>query len=198
VRWSVERAQALAWELLGDGERYRHSERVAERAQELSITVPAADVDLLISAAWLHDIGYAPSVRSTGFHPLDGARELVRRGADTALARLVAHHSGARSVARARGLEKELAEFVPLLGPVADALTAADQTVGPEGAAMSMEERIRDMLDRHGPDSANARAHAVREPQLRATAARVTARLVRLHLTDPRLSSWPWETSAAS
>ena len=30
----------------------------------------------MTAAAWLHDIGYAPAVDDTGFHPLDGARYL--------------------------------------------------------------------------------------------------------------------------
>lgn len=198
VPWSVERAKAVTRELLGDSERYRHSRGVAERAGELSITVPTDQVDLLISAAWLHDVGYASSLRRTGFHPLDGARGLVNRGADAALARLVAHHSAARLLACARGLEKELSAFAPLPGPIADALTAADQTIGPDGVAMTVEERLRDTLNRHGPDSAHARVHAVRGPHLRATATRVASRLARLGITDPWLSLWPSETSATS
>jgi hypothetical protein len=186
--WNVEQAQAIAYELLGDSERYRHSQGVAERARELSITVPEAEIDLLISAAWLHDIGYAAPLRRTGFHPLDGAFGLAARGADTTLTRLVAHHSAARLVARAQGLQKEMAVYAPLPGPTADALTAADQTIGPEGAAMTVEERMRDMLDRHGPDSPHARAHAVRGPQLFATAARVAARLARLGVIDSWLA----------
>lgn len=39
------------------------------------------DRDLLVAAAWLHDIGYAPELRDTGFHPLDGARHLEALGA---------------------------------------------------------------------------------------------------------------------
>lgn len=195
--WTVEHAQALAHDLLGDSERYRHSQGVAQRARELSITVPAGQVDLLISAAWLHDIGYAARLRRTGFHPLDGARELVNRGADSALARLVAHHSAARLMAQAHGLDKEMAQFVPLRGPTADALTAADQTIGPDGAAMTVEERMRDMLNRHGPDSPRARVHHIRRPHLLATAARVASRLARLGVTDPWLSR-PSETVAAS
>ena len=36
--------------------------------------------DDLVAAAWLHDIGYAPELVETGFHPLDGARYLRREG----------------------------------------------------------------------------------------------------------------------
>ncbi|WP_323098242.1 hypothetical protein [Intrasporangium sp. YIM S08009] len=32
------------------------------------------------AAAWLHDVGYAPSVAQTEFHPLDGARFLQKYG----------------------------------------------------------------------------------------------------------------------
>ena len=40
-----------------------------------------AVTDVLVSAARLHDIGYAPDVMATGFHPLDGVRYLAGLGA---------------------------------------------------------------------------------------------------------------------
>jgi len=36
--------------------------------------------DTLVCADWLHDIGYAPALVATGFHPLDGARFLESVG----------------------------------------------------------------------------------------------------------------------
>ena len=42
---------------------------------------------------------------------------------------------------------------------------------------MNPDERMRDMLRRHGPNSANALAHPLREPYRRAAAARVAERL---------------------
>ena len=36
--------------------------------------------EVLTQAAVLHDVGYAPDVAITGFHPLDGARHLSRSG----------------------------------------------------------------------------------------------------------------------
>jgi aminoglycoside phosphotransferase (APT) family kinase protein len=33
-----------------------------------------------VTAAWLHDVGYAPAVVATGLHPLDGARYLRNEG----------------------------------------------------------------------------------------------------------------------
>lgn len=60
---------------------------------------------------------------------------------------------------------------------LSDALTVADQTVGPGGRAMTLEERMANMLRRHGPDSPNALAHAARQPYLLGAARRVAARL---------------------
>ncbi len=89
-------AASLAESLLPPlGNRWLHTQAVAERAREASPAVPAADRDLLVAAAWFHDIGYAPELRITGFHPLDGARQLERLGAPRRLVCLVAHHSGA-------------------------------------------------------------------------------------------------------
>ena len=50
-----------------------HSQGVARMAAEIADAVPE-DADLLSAAAVLHDVGYAPRLAGTGFHPLDGAR----------------------------------------------------------------------------------------------------------------------------
>lgn len=171
-------AEDLAGEFLGGlPERWRHTRAVARRAQDLAELVAPADVEVLVTAAWLHDIGYAPALRRSGFHPLDGALFLAGRGWPARVAALVAHHSGALFVARVRGLQDQLARFDVEDSAVMDALTYADQTVGPDGVAMTTDERVRDMLARHGPDSPNARAHDQRGPYLRALSDRVRARL---------------------
>jgi hypothetical protein len=54
--------------------------------------------------AYLHDIGYAPRLVRTGFHPLDGAEWLASMG-EIRLANLVAHHTGALHEAGERGLK---------------------------------------------------------------------------------------------
>jgi hypothetical protein len=158
-------------------DRLAHSQGVARRAQLLTLTVEPHQAGLLVAAAWLHDIGYAPGLRDTDFHPLDGARHLRAIGWPPAICNLVAHHSGARFVARVRKLDRELDAYPFSEDAVSDALTTADQTTGMHGEAMLPEARMRDMLERHGPDSANALAHPQREPYLRAAAGRVTGRL---------------------
>ncbi|MFD7658138.1 HD domain-containing protein [Actinosynnema sp. NPDC059797] len=178
ARYGRARARDLAAELLGSsGNRWRHTAAVAERAVELAVTVAEVDRDLLVAAAWLHDIGYAPPVVDTGFHPLDGARRLDRTGWPRRIAALVAHHSGAGFVADVLGLGGLLDAYPREAGPVADALTYADQTVDDLGRRVSVRDRLAGVLERHGPDSPNARAHHLREPHLLAVAERVEARL---------------------
>ena len=95
-------ARDLAQTLLVDEpERWRHSVGVARQAERLASAVPGAtQVQVLIAAAWLHDIGYAKALHDTGFHPLDGALHLRRLKWPDRIAALVAHHSEASCVAR--------------------------------------------------------------------------------------------------
>lgn len=173
-----EDARDVARELLSElDDRWRHTAAVAERAAELAVTLPQDDRGVLVAAAWLHDIGYAESVADTGFHPLDGARHLERVGWPRRVAALVAHHSGALLVAGVHGLAEDVSAYTREESAVADALTYADQTVDSKGRHVAIRERLADMLRRHGPDSANARVHPVREPLLLAVAERVETRL---------------------
>ncbi|MGY1742993.1 MULTISPECIES: HD domain-containing protein [unclassified Blastococcus] len=177
----VEDARDLAARLLaGSGARWRHVRAAAGRAAVAAPAVPPGDRSLLLAAAWLHDIGYAPALLRTGFHPLDGALYLRRHGWPPLVVALVAQHSEARSVAALRDLSGPLAEVtgdVAVPGPLADALTFADQTAGPDGRTVSVEERLADTLRRHGPDSYSGRAHAERAPAIRAAVARTERRL---------------------
>ncbi|MFD9666594.1 HD domain-containing protein [Rhodococcus sp. NPDC059968] len=174
----VPHAQALTLRVLaGDPARADHSAGVAARALALTPTVPAADRDTLMAAAWLHDIGYAAELRETGFHPLDGAHYLRAHGWPSQVCDLVAHHSGARFVAAVTGLGDPLSRYGFVEDAVSDALTVADQTTGPHGEELSLNQRLREKLDRHGPDSPTVRACPQREPYLRAAAGRVGQRL---------------------
>ena len=142
-----EVAAALAQHLLFPlGNRYRHTVRVAARAEELAGAVPADDRELLVVAAWWHDLGYAPQLVQTGFHPIDGARYLAAQGHSPRLCALVAHHSAATFEAAERGLEAELAVWPREEGPVSDALWTADMTTGPRGERFAYEERLSEIL----------------------------------------------------
>ncbi len=140
----ISTARETAHRLLDhDPERLRHSEAVAVRAEALAGTVGDGEAGLLVAAAWLHDVGYSVGLTTTGFHPLDGARHLRLTGWGPLVCDLVAHHSGSRFVAHVRGLDGELGHFTFLESPLSDALTIADQTVGPDGRPVSLEARMR-------------------------------------------------------
>jgi HD superfamily phosphodiesterase len=126
------RAQGTAEALLGcKGDRWVHVQAVARRAAQLAHGLAVSDRDTLVAAAWLHDIGYATDVSTTGFHALDGARFLSDEGWVARICALVAHHSCAHFEASERGLAQALVEWSYEEGPVMDALIAADMTVGP-------------------------------------------------------------------
>jgi hypothetical protein len=177
----VQAARDLSQDLLaGVGGRWNHTQGVARRAVDAAAAVPEEDRPVLVAAAWLHDVGYAAPLRRTGFHPLDGACYLQEHSWPDPVPGLVAHHSAARFVAAARGLSAQLAAFPATRyadGPLADALTYADQTTGPDGQDLPVDARLADMLRRHGPHSPNARVHEQREPAVRAAVRRTEQRL---------------------
>ena len=147
--WAQRLAQALLQESLP--RRWAHVQGVAARARSLA-PVLGADADLLEAAAWLHDIGYAPSLALTGLHQLDGARYLRdTQHTDALLCLLVAHHSCAIIEAGERGLAEVLnSEFDPAPDVLASVLTCCDMTTSPDGQPVPVEGRLAEIHDRYG------------------------------------------------
>ncbi len=172
-------ARSLAGRLLEEPlpQRWAHTKGVAALAGWL-ISITGQDTDLLVSAAWLHDIGYSPGLVVTGFHPLDGARYLrdVEHQHER-LCCLVAHHTGAVFEAEERGLADELIdEFPRQREELTDALIYCDMTTGPDGRRLSVEERLSDIYRRYGPDDIVSRSIARAAPTLTAAARAIAAR----------------------
>ncbi|MGW4562038.1 HD domain-containing protein [Streptomyces sp. NPDC004561] len=175
VDWAYE----LAGELLRDSlaRRWAHTQGVAACARTLTPLV-GDDAEVLESAAVLHDIGYAPPLVETGFHPLDGARYLRdAHAADERVVRLVANHTYALLEAEERGLRDELAAEFPLLNDslLVDALVYCDMTTTPDGLRTTSEERLREILDRYGEDSVVGRFIRRAAPHIHASVDRVRA-----------------------
>ncbi|SDP88106.1 HD domain-containing protein [Actinopolyspora xinjiangensis] len=148
----VQRAAEVAESFVKPlGRRWFHVQAVAARAEELRDAVPSEERDILVAAAWLHDIGYAPEIAHTGFHPLDGARYLRDQEWPDTIVNLVAHHSGARFEAEERDIGHKLSEFPFEDSPLLDALVAADLTTGPAGERLSYNERMDEILSRYAP-----------------------------------------------
>jgi predicted hydrolase (HD superfamily) len=162
VRWARYLARRLLAEQLP--RRWAHTQGVGRKAEFIAHIV-GDDATILICAAWLHDIGYAPELTDTSFHPLDGARYLrdVQK-ADDRICRLVAHHSYAMIEARNRGLAAALDnEFAAVAGLVPEALTYCDMTTSPEGKPVDVDTRINDIFARY--DENDVVAMSVREAQ---------------------------------
>jgi HD domain len=178
---------ATAERLLGaTGDRWAHVKAVASRAWLLGQSLPQSERHLLLAAAWLHDVGYAPGVAATGFHALDGARFLQDDAWDPRVCALVAHHSFAQFEAEERGMLQALELWPREEGPVMDALLTADMTTGPQGQRFTVGERIREILERYSEDSPVHRANARAAPMITAAVNRAEERL---RLAEVRL--WP-------
>jgi putative nucleotidyltransferase with HDIG domain len=176
---TVAEARRLAAGHLGSElpQRWVHVQAVAAVAAEVAVAL-ALDADALVASAWLHDIGYAREAASTGFHALDGARFLRGLEMDERVVCLVAHHSCAAVEAAKRGLDEALAvEFPREQSETADALWYADMTTGPDGARVSVEERLEEISGRYGPGDVVTDALAVAAGELVAAVRRTEARL---------------------
>lgn len=176
VAWARELARSLVAEPLP--RRWAHLRGVAERAASLA-PILGDDSGTVTAAAWLHDIGYAPPLVDTGFHPLDGARYLrdVQR-ADPTLCRLVAHHSGAVHEAAERGLLDVLTkEFDPARGDLAQALAYSDMTTGPDGRHVAAVDRLGEIHARYGRNHLVTRSITAATPDIMAAVAAVERRL---------------------
>ncbi|MBQ0923038.1 HD domain-containing protein [Saccharopolyspora endophytica] len=159
------------------GRRWEHVQAVAARASELSDAVRPQDRDSLVAAAWLHDIGYAPEIGHTKFHPLDGARYLREQGWSEVIVNLVAHHSGARFEAAERGRSDDLAEFSFEDSALLDALVTADLTTGPAGQRLAFVERIEEIFSRYAPEDPVHRTWVKARPVLAEAVLRTERRL---------------------
>ena len=177
--------------------RWAHTQEVAAHARWAAAGVRPDDRDLLVAAAYLHDIGYAEPLVNTGYHPLDGARYLRRQGLGE-LACLVAHHTGAHIEAGHRDLAAELSAFRRPAGPVADALTYSDVTSGPAGQAMDPGERFEEIVDRHGPDSVVAQSRAEARVEMYGMVARTLRRTSRQRPPPGTLSVTPVNLSCTT
>lgn len=130
--------------------RWSHTIGVASAAGDLAEALAPADADTIVAAAWLHDIGYAPDLISTGFHPIDGAAYLATHAATPAeVINLVAHHTGAAFEARERGLHDELAGYPAPAGASLAILNCADLCTGPDGTPVDPGARIAEVLTRY-------------------------------------------------
>jgi hypothetical protein len=171
--WAAAHAAELLSELPG---RWLHTEGVVRRARRVGEAMSSGEADVLIAAAYLHDIGYAATLARTRFHPLDGALHLRDLGEER-LAGLVAYHSGAEAEARLRGLGDPLGRFDRERSDVADALTYCDMTTAPDGSVVGVDDRLADVENRYSADDPVVVALRVARPEIQRAVDAIEARL---------------------
>ncbi|MEV0792588.1 HD domain-containing protein [Kribbella sp. NPDC050459] len=159
--------------------RWAHTQGVAERARSLA-DVLGEDSDLIETAAWLHDIGYAQSLSLSGFHSLDGARYLrCLPDVPEAVCQLVAHHTGAAIEAEERGMPAVCDEFEAPPAGLLDALTYCDLRTAVDGVPTTVDERIAEILARYPADHVVHRSVRRSAPQLRHSTRSMQVRVAR-------------------
>ncbi|WP_446224825.1 HD domain-containing protein [Nocardia sp. IBHARD005] len=164
VTWAERVAREQLCEL---PRRLKHVEGVARQAERIADAVD--DPELLIAAAWLHDVGYGPQIAATGFHPVDGAEFLTAQGAPPRLCALVANHSCAHVEARYRHVRLEWPDERTALR---DALWWADMTTTPTGGTTDARRRLEEVCERYGPDHVVTKSVTEAAPELLGAVAR--------------------------
>ena len=178
VKDLITRAKDVAEEeLASTGDRLAHVRGVAATADKVASSLLRNQRDEVVAAAWLHDVGYGPRVRNSGFHPLDGAAFLRSEGFPDIVWSLVAFHSGASEEADERGLKESLSRFTPPPNDLLDILTYADMTTGPTGEPVTVESRIAEILNRYPASDPVYRAVSRSAPGLKAVVRRVDDQL---------------------
>lgn len=155
--WARDLAEQLLAEQLP--RRWAHVRGVARKAESVA-HILGDDGHILVCAAWLHDVGYSPHLIVSGLHSLDGARYLRdTQGADERVCCLVAYHSCATIEARNRGLLRQLVDEFALGDELPhDVLTYCDMTTSPDGRAVTVEERLDEIVSRYGEGDLVARS----------------------------------------
>ncbi|WP_124727099.1 HD domain-containing protein [Staphylospora marina] len=167
--------------------RYRHILGVARCMEEVfpRLDLPRSWKEELVTACLLHDIGYAPELAGHRFHPLDGAVFARERGFSKSVVATVLFHSCADDQARltrpnlypvylknASRLNQRDRLFI-------DLVTYCDLHTSPVGERFTLDERVREVVDRYGPDHPVSRFMVKHRPVYEETIRRVNGLFVR-------------------
>lgn len=139
--------------------RYQHILGVTQMMKELlpSLSIPDDWKSMLITACYLHDIGYSPKLSQYGFHPLDGAIFAAQQQFPKPIVAAVLFHTGAIESAKEEKDPNILAiyqQHQPLLDEqdqlFIKLVTYCDLQTSPTGERITLQERIDEICDRYG------------------------------------------------
>lgn len=163
--------------LVGLPQRWAHVRGVAAAAEKTAALIETEHAWAIVAAAWLHDVGYAESIRTTGFHPLDGAEYAKEQGFPAIVVSLIAYHTGAMAEAAERSLSVQLSEIAEPPTKLLDVLTFADLTTSPIGEPIGAKDRVQEILSRYEKDDPVYRAVTKSAPRLLTAVDRVERRI---------------------
>ncbi|MBF6212252.1 HD domain-containing protein [Nocardia puris] len=157
--------------------RRAHTIEVGRKVERVAHLVPEEIRAEVVSAAYLHDVGYGYPV--SGFHPLDGAELLEARGYSPIVCHLVAFHSASTVEAEVRGIDaKSFDRYalapVPGIAMANDLVWWADMTTGPTGSTLTLGERLADIRVRYPSGTLVRTAIDRAEPLLRGAVQRAS------------------------
>lgn len=182
-------AQDCAQTMLGShaSSAWARSERAAYQATTAVRALDRPRGEVIVAAAWLHAVGQSPSIRSTGFAPVDGAVHLLAEGWPTPVVNLVAHQGQARLIAPAFDATERLALFERIQGWPSDILDYSIVMALPEEEEPDPESCVR-LAAKDLPASLRiaARDRAERERRLRRAVDRVNAALIAARVPAPQ------------
>ena len=185
LRYSQECAQTLLAEHAPSA--WAQSQRAAHQADTAVKILDRPRGEMIVAAAWLHAVGESPSVRSTGFAPVDGAVYLLAEGWPTPVVNLVAHQGQARLIAPAYDAQESMALFDRIQGWHSDILDHSIVMALPDEPDSDPEACLR-LAAQALPASLKmaARDRAERERRLRRAVDRVGAALIAARVPTPQ------------
>ncbi|WP_432738245.1 HAD-IIB family hydrolase [Maridesulfovibrio sp. FT414] len=133
----------------------RQARRTAERLVN-QLGYDSVLAEKIVTAALFHDVGYSEELRSTGFHPLDGAVFLAHCNAPEEVIEAVLWHSSTPIEIESMPEMKTLYDRFPepeLDGIIHDAVRYCDFRTSPVGEPFTFGQRIAELEHRFGADS---------------------------------------------
>lgn len=162
---TVEGAKELAHILLADNpDRLNHTLQVVTNCEVLSklFSLTKEQNQLLLTSAYLHDVGYNRDFVISNFHPFDGYNYLKANDWDLDVCLLVLHHSEASTLYLISNSElyEYYEEKIPEhLLTIYKLLTIADMKSNSKGELVTFNKRLKDICERYG-DSHPITKHA--------------------------------------
>lgn len=152
--WAAVEAEML---LSSASWRWANTKQVVRHATWASAGVRPEQRELLVAAAYLHDIGSSAAIAESDCAALEGARHLRLQGLHE-LSRLVAHHTPARTFAISSAQLRDLARYPDPPTPVADALTYSILTSGRRPFGPAGDEQFEEISRWREPMAADLRS----------------------------------------